>query len=91
MSPWFGCRPAVTPALSLQNDIVAPYLKTLANQEQQARRLPGYSLSAPGSLIATAPMISPVMEPELGQLLDDHGIGRQFFSALVQPARSIEL
>src|ERR1700687_1615950 len=33
---------SATPSLSLQNDIVGPYLKSLANEEQQARWLRGY-------------------------------------------------
>ena len=31
----------VVPALSLQNDVVGPYFKSLANDEQKARWLPG--------------------------------------------------
>jgi alkylation response protein AidB-like acyl-CoA dehydrogenase len=33
---------SVAPALSLQNDIVGPYLKTLTNDEQKRRWLPGF-------------------------------------------------
>jgi len=33
---------STTPALGLQNDIVGPYLKSLATDEQQARWLPGF-------------------------------------------------
>ncbi|NOR02276.1 acyl-CoA dehydrogenase [Mycolicibacterium fortuitum] len=47
---------SVTPALSLQNDIVAPYLKSLANAEQQARWLPGFIT---GELIGAIAMSEP--------------------------------
>ena len=47
---------SVTPALSLQNDIVAPYLKSLANVEQQARWLPGFIT---GELIGAIAMSEP--------------------------------
>ena len=33
---------SASPGLGLQNDIVGPYLKSLATEEQQARWLPGY-------------------------------------------------
>lgn len=36
-----------TPNLGLQNDIVAPYLKSLTNEEQQERWLPGYVTGRP--------------------------------------------
>ena len=47
---------SVTPALSLQNDIVAPYLKSLANADQQARWLPGYIT---GAIIGAIAMSEP--------------------------------
>jgi alkylation response protein AidB-like acyl-CoA dehydrogenase len=47
---------SVTPALSLQNDIVGPYLKSLANAEQQARWLPGY---ISGEIIGAIAMSEP--------------------------------
>ena len=47
---------SATPALSLQNDIVGPYLKSLANQEQQARWLPGYIT---GEIIGAIAMSEP--------------------------------
>ena len=47
---------SASPALSLQNDIVAPYLKSLANAEQQARWLPGYIT---GEIIGAIAMSEP--------------------------------
>ena len=47
---------SVTPALSLQNDIVAPYLRSLANADQQARWLPGYIT---GAIIGAIAMSEP--------------------------------
>src|SRR5271163_3144615 len=47
---------SVTPALSLQNDIVGPYLKSLASDEQQARWLPGYIT---GEIIGAIAMSEP--------------------------------
>ena len=47
---------SVTPALSLQNDIVGPYLKSLATEEQQARWLPGYIT---GEIIGAIAMSEP--------------------------------
>lgn len=47
---------SITPALSLQNDIVAPYLKSLANADQQARWLPGYIT---GAIIGAIAMSEP--------------------------------
>lgn len=47
---------SVAPALSLQNDIVAPYLKTLTTPEQRQRWLPGF---AAGELIGAIAMTEP--------------------------------
>ena len=47
---------AATPGLSLQNDIVGPYFANLANDEQQARWLPGYIT---GELIGAVAMTEP--------------------------------
>src|SRR5277367_6300286 len=47
---------SVTPALSLQNDIVGPYLKSLASDELQARWLPGYIT---GEIIGAIAMSEP--------------------------------
>ncbi len=47
---------AATPGLSLQNDIVGPYFVNLANEEQQARWLPGYIT---GELIGAVAMTEP--------------------------------
>src|SRR6478609_9372640 len=47
---------AGAPGLSLQNDIVGPYFATLANEEQQARWLPGYIT---GELIGAVAMTEP--------------------------------
>ena len=47
---------SITPALSLQNDIVAPYLRSLANADQQARWLPGYIT---GAIIGAIAMSEP--------------------------------
>jgi long-chain-acyl-CoA dehydrogenase len=47
---------SATPALNLQNDIVAPYLKSLANEEQRARWLPGY---VTGEIIGAIAMSEP--------------------------------
>ncbi|MUL45855.1 acyl-CoA dehydrogenase [Mycobacterium sp. CBMA293] len=44
------------PALSLQNDVVAPYFKHLANDEQNARWMPGI---ASGELILAVAMTEP--------------------------------
>jgi len=44
------------PALSLQNDVVAPYFKHLANDEQKARWMPGI---ASGELILAVAMTEP--------------------------------
>ncbi len=44
------------PALSLQNDVVAPYFKHLANEEQMARWMPGI---ASGELILAVAMTEP--------------------------------
>jgi long-chain-acyl-CoA dehydrogenase len=46
----------LTPALSVHNDIVGPYLKDLATREQQERWLPGY---AAGELIGAIAMSEP--------------------------------
>lgn len=46
----------LTPALSLQNDIVGPYLKDLATPEQKQRWLPGYTA---GELIGAIAMSEP--------------------------------
>ncbi|MCX2930857.1 acyl-CoA dehydrogenase family protein [Mycobacterium sp. CVI_P3] len=46
----------LTPALSVHNDIVGPYLKTLATPEQKERWLPGYSA---GALIGAIAMSEP--------------------------------
>jgi alkylation response protein AidB-like acyl-CoA dehydrogenase len=45
-----------TPGLSLQNDIVGPYFRDLANEEQQERWLPGYIT---GDLIGAVAMSEP--------------------------------
>ncbi|MCV7419714.1 acyl-CoA dehydrogenase family protein [Mycobacterium yunnanensis] len=45
-----------SPGLSLQNDIVGPYFANLANEEQQARWLPGYIT---GELIGAVAMTEP--------------------------------
>ena len=45
-----------TPGVSLQNDIVGPYFVNLANEEQQARWLPGYIT---GELIGAVAMTEP--------------------------------
>ncbi|OFJ51973.1 acyl-CoA dehydrogenase family protein [Mycolicibacterium grossiae] len=45
-----------TPGVSLQNDIVGPYFVNLANEEQQARWLPGYIT---GELIGAVAMSEP--------------------------------
>jgi len=47
---------SATPALSLQNDIVGPYLKSLATEEQQERWLPGYTT---GEIIGAIAMSEP--------------------------------
>ena len=47
---------SAAPSLSLQNDIVGPYLKSLATDEQQARWLPGY---VSGELIGAVAMSEP--------------------------------
>jgi long-chain-acyl-CoA dehydrogenase len=47
---------SATPALSLQNDIVGPYLKSLATKEQQERWLPGYTT---GEIIGAIAMTEP--------------------------------
>jgi alkylation response protein AidB-like acyl-CoA dehydrogenase len=47
---------AASPGLSLQNDIVGPYFANLANEEQQARWLPGYIT---GELIGAVAMTEP--------------------------------
>jgi alkylation response protein AidB-like acyl-CoA dehydrogenase len=47
---------SATPGLSLQNDIVGPYFANLANDEQQARWLPGYIT---GELIGAVAMTEP--------------------------------
>ncbi len=46
----------LTPALSVHNDIVGPYLKTLATAEQKERWLPGYTT---GELIGAIAMSEP--------------------------------
>ncbi len=46
----------LTPALSVHNDIVGPYLKDLATPEQKERWLPGYST---GALIGAIAMSEP--------------------------------
>jgi long-chain-acyl-CoA dehydrogenase len=46
----------VTPTLILQNDIIAPYLNNLANDEQKARWMPGFaSGELQGALAMTEP------------------------------------
>jgi long-chain-acyl-CoA dehydrogenase len=46
----------VTPTLILQNDIIAPYLNNLANEEQKARWMPGFaSGELQGALAMTEP------------------------------------
>jgi long-chain-acyl-CoA dehydrogenase len=47
---------SASPALSLQNDIVAPYLDSLGTAEQQARWLPGYIT---GEIIGAIAMSEP--------------------------------
>jgi alkylation response protein AidB-like acyl-CoA dehydrogenase len=47
---------SATPSLSLQNDIVGPYLSSLANEEQQQRWLPGY---VTGEVIGAIAMSEP--------------------------------
>jgi alkylation response protein AidB-like acyl-CoA dehydrogenase len=47
---------SAVPALALQNDVVGPYLKTLANDEQQRRWLPGFIT---GELIGAIAMSEP--------------------------------
>jgi alkylation response protein AidB-like acyl-CoA dehydrogenase len=47
---------SAAPSLSLQNDIVGPYLTTLATQEQQERWLPGY---VSGEIIGAVAMSEP--------------------------------
>jgi alkylation response protein AidB-like acyl-CoA dehydrogenase len=47
---------SATPALSLQNDIVGPYLKSLATEEQQERWMPGYTT---GEIIGAIAMSEP--------------------------------
>jgi alkylation response protein AidB-like acyl-CoA dehydrogenase len=47
---------SATPSLSLQNDIVGPYLKSLATEEQQERWLPGYIT---GEIIGAIAMSEP--------------------------------
>jgi alkylation response protein AidB-like acyl-CoA dehydrogenase len=47
---------SATPALGLQNDIVGPYLKSLATDEQQARWLPGF---VTGEVIGAIAMSEP--------------------------------
>ncbi len=47
---------SAAPSLSLQNDIVGPYLKSLATDEQQSRWLPGY---VGGEIIGAVAMSEP--------------------------------
>ena len=54
-----------TPGVSLQNDIVGPYFVNLANEEQQARWLPGYIT---GELIGAVAMTEPGAGSDLAGL-----------------------
>jgi long-chain-acyl-CoA dehydrogenase len=56
---------SATPALSLQNDIVGPYLKSLATEEQQERWLPGYTT---GEIIGAIAMTEPSAGSDLAGL-----------------------
>lgn len=53
---------AASPSLSLQNDIVAPYLISLATDEQKARWLPGF---ASGEIIGAIAMSEPGVGSDL--------------------------
>lgn len=56
---------SATPALALQNDIVGPYLKSLATAEQQARWLPGF---VTGELIGAIAMSEPGAGSDLASI-----------------------
>lgn len=56
---------STTPALGLQNDIVGPYLKSLATDEQQARWLPGFIT---GEIIGAIAMSEPGTGSDLASI-----------------------
>jgi alkylation response protein AidB-like acyl-CoA dehydrogenase len=56
---------SATPALGLQNDIVGPYLKSLATDEQQARWLPGF---VTGEVIGAIAMSEPGTGSDLANI-----------------------
>ncbi len=56
---------SAAPALALQNDIVGPYLKSLANEEQQRRWLPAF---AAGELIGAIAMSEPGAGSDLANI-----------------------
>jgi hypothetical protein len=73
---------SATPALSLQNDIVGRYLKSLATDEQQQRWIPGYVV---GETIGAIAMSEPGAGSDLAGIRtsavrDGDGQGRAFCS-----------